>query len=303
MKSDRQTILLTGATGFFGSHLLEKLLSDGNFDVLVAARSSSNFSRLNHIDKTKFEMFLMDQCNFEDVLKTHNINHIVHVATEYGRGNVSAASVLESNLIMPIMLLEAAVKCGVESFVNTDSYFNKKNFSYSHLPNYSLSKKCLGTWLEHFANDIKVVNVMLEHIYGPNDRPEKFVEQMVKKIAIDKSVKVDLTYGHQERDFIYVDDAASAYLQILSEAMKQSFRFRNYSLGTGRVVSIRTFVEMIKKVSMSPTELNFGGVAYRHDEIMHSKGDPLELYNLGWKPTWTIEAGIAKIVETYLSEA
>ena len=80
----------------------------------------------------------------------------------------------------PINLLEMAVKNNVGVFINTDSYFNKENLSYNYLLNYSLSKKSLNLWLKHFSKKIKIINMVLEHIYGEYDNDNKFIEKIIK---------------------------------------------------------------------------------------------------------------------------
>jgi len=74
--------------------------------------------------------------------------------------------------------------------------------AYSYLLNYALSKKSLLLWLKYFSKRLKIVNMVLEHIFGENDNKEKFVYQMLDKIAFKQIDAIDLTYGHQKRDFI-----------------------------------------------------------------------------------------------------
>lgn len=299
MESKPITILITGSTGFLGSHIVTALSNDDRFFVVATHRTASNLSRLAYAQKDRYVSYNTDDLSFDSIFKCHTVDHIVHVATEYGRGTTSADGVLRSNLIMPINLLEAGIKHGVQTFINTDSYFNKKNLSYSHLANYSISKKCFNSWLEHYSEKIKVVNLVLEHIYGPWDQSDKFVEQMIQSIAIQNSPSLDLTHGHQQRDFVYVDDVVEAYRCTLLNTTKQQFRHRTYSVGTGKTVAIRTFVEKIAELGHSSTTLNFGRLPYRFDEIMHSSGDPLELSNHNWAPRWTIDDGISKIISLY----
>jgi len=252
-------ILLTGATGFLGSHLLSMLL-DRTFDnILIVKRSFSNLWRIKDLMINPRVSFIdIDNNNLDDI-DWKDIDTIIHCATEYGRTNNSCYHVLETNLMFPINLIECAIKNNVKTFINTDSYFNKENMSYSNLLNYSLSKKSLNLWLKHFSKKIKIVNMVLEHIYGENDNLAKFVERMIQDIAITPKPFIDLTYGEQKRDFIYVKDVCETYLAALEYSREHNFRYRQFDIGTGNPVSIKQFVETIKLISTG----GGGGGAYQ----------------------------------------
>lgn len=290
-------ILVTGATGFLGSHLLKGFLNNTNHNIIVLKRSFSDVSRISNIlNNVRVKFYDIDKFPLEKVFEETKIDAIVHCATNYGRNENSCYSVLETNLMFPIRLLDLSVQHGVKIFINTDSYFNKENMSYSYLLNYALSKKSLLLWLKYFSKKIKVVNMVLEHVYGEDDRADKFVYQMIDKIAVKKVPSIDLTYGDQKRDFIYVDDVVDNYIKILDYAQKHSFRFRSFDIGTGNAVSIKDFVTEIKKISGSDTVLNFGAIPYREDEIMCSCADVTELQDVGGGAERAYSNGLAKII-------
>ena len=266
-----KTILLTGATGFLGSHLLSYLANFNDIKIVALKRSFSNLGKIKTIlSKPNCIFFDIDKIPINTIFQSNHIDAIVHCATEYGREDTPCSKVLECNLNLPIELLENALEYNVTAFINTDSYFNKKKYNYPHLLNYSLSKKALAFWLESFSSRIKIINVMLEHIYGEFDNPEKFVETMIRKIAIEKVPSVDLSESSQKRDFIYVGDVCKIYKNILDYVLCNPVTYENYEIGTGSSISIRNFVSLIKEVSVSQTILNFGSLPQRENEINNS---------------------------------
>ena len=290
-------ILLTGATGFLGSHVLEMLLSCEGVKVTAVKRSFSNLDKIGHLaGHPALKLYDLDRTTLPEIFSAEKIGTIIHVATEYGRGEPSCIKTIETNLVFPVQLIEEGLKHGLETFINTDSYFNKQNFSYSHLINYSLSKKVFLNWLHHFSKRIKVCNLVLEHIYGEGDAPAKFVPMLIDAIAVKRREKLALTYGHQKRDFIYVSDAVSAYKAVVEHAGKNAFRFKEFEVGTGVSTPIREFAEAVKAVSGSSTVLDFGALPYRDDEIMNSYADPIELLNIGWKPVFLLKEGLSRII-------
>lgn len=235
----------------------------------------------------------------ESIFKLHKIDIILHTATEYGRKNTSIHKVLSANLLFPIEIIDLGIRFNVKCFINTDSFFNKTNFSYTHLLDYSLSKKSLLTWMNHLSSKIQFCNVILEHLFGENDNPEKFVEKVIQSIAIREDKFIDLTYGHQKRDFIYIEDVVSAYLTIISFCLNEKFTFKTFEIGRGESMEVGEFVRLIKKYSKSNTQLNFGTIDYFRDEIMDSKAEIEPLKSLGWVPKFNIDEGIRKTIDYY----
>lgn len=292
-------VLLTGATGFLGSHLLRQLLKL-NYEAIIIKRSFSNTERIvNVLDDNRLTVYDLDKDDLETIFSTHGIDLVIHVATEYGRNETSIHKILETNLILPLKLVELGIKYKVKGFINTDSYFNKDNLSYSNLLNYSLSKRSLLTWLKQLSQQIKIVNVVLEHIYGPCDSDTKFVENFIQKIAVQQVDSISMTHGHQKRDFIYVSDVVDAYISLIEFTLAHDFTYETFEVGTGRSIEVREFVNLIKKLSASETEINFGGIPYRSDEIMDSKADISKLHELGWSAKISVEQGVSLILDRY----
>jgi len=292
-------ILVTGATGFLGSRLLAALLSAGH-QVVIIKRSFSKTARIcNLLDHHGLVVIDIDKTEPEVIFKNHGIDTIIHTATQYGRSGTPLYAILEANLILPLRLAELGILHGVQCFINTDSYFNKGSASYSHLLDYALSKKSLLTWLDKLSGRIKTINVVLEHIYGPYDDGSKFVESLIRRVAIDRSPHVALTHGHQRRDFIYLDDVVAAYLHLVEYGRMHKFKFKSFDLGSGYSVPVRDFALLVKTLSGSGTELGFGDIPYRADEIMDSHAQIAELQELGWNPTTSLEHGIGSILKAY----
>lgn len=292
-------IVLTGATGFLGSNLLSKLLND-NYDVAAIVRTKSNFSRIEkYIDHPNFKLYNIDEINPRLIFDENKVEVIIHTATEYGRGNGVISKILEANLILPIRLIELGIEYKTTCFINTDSYFNKGSGSYSNLLNYSLSKKSLLVWLRQFSNQIRVINVTLEHMYGPWDSRSKFVENLIQEVAVERIHRVHLTHGHQKRDFVYVDDVAEAFIKLIKYGCTHEFTFKNFEVGTGKSVQVRDFAQMVKDISHSTSILGFGDIGYRSDEMMDSKADISTLAELGWAPMIDIREGLSRIIAYY----
>lgn len=289
-------VLLTGATGFLGSHLAHQLLKQG-CQVIALKRCSSDLKRIQSI-LSDISTYDIDACNLTQPFKDHGkIDAIIHAATCYGRNSESPSEIFEANLMLPMRLLEAATFFNTDVFFNTDTFFNIDAISCKYLNNYSLSKKQFAEWGKGFAQSekIKFINIRLEHMYGPGDDESKFVTHVIKSCIANVS-ELKLTPGEQKRDFIYIDDVVSAYMILLEKSKQLPKMFKEYGLGTGNAITIRQFVETVHQVTKSRTHLNFG-LPYRENEIMQSEADVTALKDLGWICQIDLLEGINRCME------
>lgn len=284
-------ILLTGATGFLGSHLAKALHSEGH-ELIILKRRTSSLRRLEHIIRDVV-LFDLEELDSSVLFKSHGtVNAVIHSATCYGRSGESAEQIFEANSRFPLALLEAASTSGTSIFINSDTSLDK------YLNAYSLSKKQFAEWGKYFSDryDIRFVNLRLEHFYGPGDDESKFTTHVIRS-CIGNASELKLTLGEQKRDFIYIDDAVSAYATVLAKKDDFLNQFIELDVGSGNAVTIREFVETVHRMTGSGTKLDFGAVPYREGEVMFAQADTSSLRKLGWKASHSLEQGLKLTIE------
>lgn len=288
-------VLLTGATGFLGSHILRSLI-EHNIEIIILKRSFSNDDKIAKFN-TQYRAYDIDKISLYEVFeKEFNINAVIHCATNYGRKKGKVSEIFQSNVYFPLQLLETATFFNTATFINTDSSLNKTELVKGYMQNYILTKKQFLEWGRLFAETKKIsfINMKLEHIYGAGDDDSKFTSFIVHS-CINNLDKIDLTDGEQLRDFIYIDDVISAYLTILINEQTQK-GYCEYEVGSGMAIKIRDFVTTVKQIAKSTTKLYFGAISYRENEILYSQANISKLKKLGWSPKYDIKKGI----ETYI---
>lgn len=289
MTDESKTILLTGSTGFLGSNLLRELLRCG-YRILITTRDVTDPCRISDVLSRVVE-FNIDKVDPRQIFKSHEIDIIVHCATNYGRKEINDISLLNANLILPLTLLQLGVENNVKCFINTDTILDKG------ISNYSLSKHQFEEWLKVYSSGITSINIALEHFYGPLDDESKFVTYIIQSL-IRRVEKIDLTKGEQKRDFIYIDDVVDAFVRIIGNSDRLGNGFYHYEIGSGRTIAIRDFVMLAKAYAgNSTTNLNFGALPYRPNEIMESQVDITDIEKLGWKPQTSLENGLKKTIQ------
>lgn len=283
-----QTFFVTGATGYLGSNLVRTLIARGH-RVFCLRRKTSNLVRLQSLE-AQIGWVELETLNPREFFTHTNIDCIIHCATDYGRKVVDPSQIVEANLMLPLKLLQGAANCGVPVFINTDTILDKG------INNYSLSKAQFAEWLASYSDKIVGVNLALEHFYGPGDDPTKFTTYIIQSLLAGQDC-IKLTAGAQKRDFIYVEDVVEAILSIAALAGSMQRAYYRFEVGSGRSVTIREFVDLVKTLSgNSTTLLDYGALPYRKGEVMETVPDITGITALGWRAQTSLEDGLKKTI-------
>jgi len=285
---DRKNVLVSGATGFLGSHLIRALVERGD-NVAIFKRAASDTWRIADLI-SEVRSFNVDIDVVEDAFDDDVVyDALINTAGVYGRKGESSIELLRSNLCFAVELLGICEKHSVRRFINA-------NTSNDRLLNgYALSKRQFSEWGKLYAQKSRmaVYDIIMEHMYGANDDDTKFVEFIINS-CLANVPELNLTEGEQERDFIHIDDVTSAYLLLVDAPLTG---YQKISLGSGVNTRIRDLVEMIHKLTHSKTKLNFGAIPYREKETLVSHPDLTILHLLGWHAKIQVEQGIRKMLE------
>ncbi len=285
-----KTILLTGGTGYLGSHLLKRLVQYNDRVVLLKRTSSDTWRIRDYIGHVT--VYDADRKSFDGIFKKEKIDIVVHCATDYGRKGLHKPTLVESNLLLPLKLLESGIQHGVSCFINTDTILDKR------LNAYALSKNQFKEWLKTYSGEMSCINVALEHFYGPCDDPSKFVTFLIRQL-LQKVPALDLTEGRQKRDFIHIDDAIGAYMKIIEYGKSRKKGYVQFEVGSGRSVTIRQLIALLRKLTNNTrTTVNFGSIPYRKHETMKSNVNLSKILALGWRPSYTLEEGLQRTIRS-----
>jgi nucleoside-diphosphate-sugar epimerase len=209
-------ILLTGATGYIGAHVLRAFIGAGE--------KTAVFVRPQSVDQIDPEFAgsprLLTTAPHEEILQffqTHRIRAVVHLAAAFPSGaGEQSPRLIEANLLLGSRLLEAMAAVGCRNFINTGT-FSQHGSGAAFEPKtlYDATKQAFEDLLEYYvqAHGFRVVTLKLFDVYGPHDPRPKILELLSMAAASGKSLAV--TKGEQLVNMVHVEDVAQAYLTAL----------------------------------------------------------------------------------------
>lgn len=289
-------LIITGATGFIGSHLCKRLVSQ-NHEVHIICRTESSLESLKEVeDRIKVYRHSSDIQALIHYFKTVNADGVFHLAALcMGPHEASdLADLVDSNIKFGLEILEAMKASGVKKIINTGTFWQHyKNEDYNPVSLYAATKQAFEDllWFYIKAYDMKAITLKLFDTYGPDDRRNKLISQL--KNTAYTGAQLLLSEGYQKLDFIHVDDVVDAYLCAWELLMKdESKAYECYGVGTGRVLTLREIVALFEQETKVKLNVSFGKRPYREREVMEPWSNYQTVPN--WKSKISLEEGIKR---------
>lgn len=309
-------VLVTGATGFLGSHLTGMLVRAGA-EVAVLARDDvppTSVSEAWQGQVTTIRGDVRDQGLLERALGEHRAHSVFHLAaqTQVGVANRNPVSTFESNVRGTWALLEAARRSPVTEQVilasSDKAYGAQPSLPYSEempllaVHPYDVSKACADLLAAsyHRVFDVPVAVTRCGNFYGPGDTNwDRLVPGSVRS-ALRGERPVLRSDGTLVRDYLYVEDGALAYLT-LAEGMaaRPGVRGEAFNFSTEQRMTVLDFTRLICEAAGRPDlEPDIRATASHEIESQHLSAEKARRV-LGWRPRWSVADALAETVAWY----
>ena len=296
---NERNVLITGASGFIGAHLVRNYLN-GGYIVHIIVRPKSD---IDFFKKIKTGLFIYTHNgtteNLFDIIKDIKPDLVIHLAASFSNSNHKFQNInnlVTSNILFGTQLVQAMVMNDVKYFINTGtSWQHYENKDYSPICLYSATKQAFKDVLQYYveATNLRVITLKLYHTYGPNDRRNKLFCLLRNAIKNNKTLK--MTPGEQLIDIVFIDDVLSAYTIAGKRLMdKKGKKSEEFIVSSGNHITLKNLVRKYYKIMNEKENIIWGGNEYRLREEMipYSNGKILP----GWQPLTGIDDGI-KIME------
>lgn len=314
-----RTTVVTGASGFVGSALCERLTEEGiRVYALVRNGQAERLKKIERCGAEIVELPALDNAGLKKLFALASPDVVFHLAA-YGvnPAHRDPDETIDGNLGFLARLLSAAREANVGRFIHTGSCHEygaaplgetaprllRETDPISPLSTYGAAKAGSVFYGSAFAavNNLPFVTLRLFGVFGPAEAPHRLIPYVIDRLARDESV--DLTSGEQVRDLLYIDDVTKAYL--VAARCPMLLPRGVYNLCSGAPERIRDVVETVADVMGKPrTLLGFGRRPSRHDEAHWIVGDPARFVGAtGWRPRISLREGIARTVAAIVRPA
>lgn len=323
-------ILVTGAAGFIGFHLSQKLLQRG--DTVVGLDNLNSYyevslkkARLEQLSPFKnfnfYQLDLVDREQLEKLFFEQQFEAVVHLAGQAGvRYSLeNPYAYVDSNLAGFMNILEGCrhTNVGHLVFASSSSVYgtNKKipfmvedNVDYP-VSLYAATKKANELMAHSYSHlyNMPLTGLRFFTVYGPWGRPDMAVFLFTKAILDGKPIKV-FNYGKMQRDFTYIDDLVEGVVRVIDKIPQPNFHpesktkapYKIYNIGNNKPVELLRLIEVLENCLEKEAVKEMLPMQPGDVPITYANVDAL-IQDVGFSPDTPIEVGIKRFVEWYRS--
>ncbi|NPA85457.1 MAG: NAD-dependent epimerase/dehydratase family protein [Crenarchaeota archaeon] len=282
--------VVTGVSGFIGSHLARALLEEGHEVVGIDLEEPSV-----EVD------FVRADLSAEAPAELRDADAVFHLAalTDVEEAQRSPGRAYEHNVKATLKVAEAVRGRGImlvfasSAAVYGDPLYLPIDEEHPIKPKnvYGSTKACAEMALKTMLKDEKLTILRYFNVYGPHPRMKanNVVAKFIVSALREGKVRV-YGDGMQTRDFVYVDDVVRATLLALGNP-------GTFNVGTGRATSVSELVELLER--LLGRELAVERLPPRPDDIRHSVASIKKMEKLGWRPEVGLEEGLRRTLDAY----
>ncbi|HAV2274807.1 TPA: NAD-dependent epimerase [Serratia marcescens] len=326
--------LVTGAAGFIGYHVAERLLAAGHQvvgidnlnDYYDVALKTARLDRL--ADKPGFrfiELDLADREGMATLFAEHQFQRVIHLGAQAGvrYSLVNPLAYADANLIGHLNVLEGCRHNKVEHLLYASSSsvygLNRKlpfatEDSVDHpVSLYAATKKANELMAHSYSHlyGLPTTGLRFFTVYGPWGRPDMALFKFTKAILAGESIDV-YNHGDMHRDFTYIDDIAEAIVRLQAvipqadpswtveqgSPATSSAPYHVYNIGNSAPVKLMEYIRALEQALGVTARKNM--LPMQPGDVMDTSADTEELYrDIGFKPETSVEEGVKRFVDWY----
>ncbi|MEL0619227.1 NAD-dependent epimerase [Psychrobacter proteolyticus] len=329
-------ILVTGAAGFIGFHLVKALLEielhdnnncivgiDNINDYYDVSLKEDRLRLLNEISEPEYFTFikldLADREAMSDLFSTYQFDIVINLGAQAGvRYSIENPNAyIDSNVVGFVNILEGCRHHDIKHLIyaSSSSVYGmniKQPFTTADCVDFPISlyaatkksNELMAHSYSHLYN-IPTTGLRFFTVYGPYGRPDMAYFSFTKKIIAGEPINV-FNNGDMQRDFTYIDDIVKGIIRIMDKAPSPQYStittaaapYKIYNIGNNQPVTLRRFITAIESACGKKAQENLLPMQAGDVPITYADIDEL-VDDIDFKPDTSIEDGITKFVEWY----
>jgi len=334
MDFEFENVVVTGAAGFIGFHLCQRLLNNGirvtgidNLNPYYDVRLKE--ARLENIlpdpNFTLAKLDLTDRNGLDELFQNNHFDVVVNLAAQAGvRYSLeNPQAYVDSNLVGFVNILECCRHTDVKHlvFASSSSVYGANTempFSVHHnvdhpVSLYAATKKANELMAHTYSHlyGLSCTGLRFFTVYGPWGRPDMALFLFTKAILENKSIQV-FNHGKMQRDFTYIDDIVEGVVRVMGRLAKPNSKWRGddpdpgtsyapykiYNIGNNNPVELLEFIGAIENALGHKAHKEFLDMQPGDVPATYADVDDL-IADVGFKPATPITTGIRKFIEWY----
>lgn len=296
--AQRKRVLVTGATGFIGSHTIHPLLQREYEIHAVSSKSSS----ANDAPVTWHQVDLFDSVATSRLLENVQPTHLLHLAWYVVPGKLISSELNFDWVRSSMELVKFFQREGGRRIVMPGSgYEYDWSYGYCHetrtptVPNttYGACKHAMDVMVQAFcrSHQLSYAWPRLFFLYGPNEHPDRLVSSVIRSVLQGQEARC--SHGRQMRDYLHVQDVADAMVSILDSTLEGPI-----NIGSGTAVTLRDIIVTIGRTLGREDLIKLGAIPSRANDAPMVVADIERLTTeMKWQPRYSLEAGLAHTIE------
>lgn len=293
-------VLLTGATGFIGANVARLVVGEGH-EVLALGRAESNRARIADIASSMsfINADLRDVERVAALVRQARADVCVHLGWYAEPGKYWTSPINFELVAASMSLATALADAGCRRFVGVGTCV-EHDTSYGLLSErtplgaehvYSSAKAALGMMLQQLgaSSGMRVAWARIFYLYGPHEDPRRLVSSVTRKLL--RGERAATTAGAQVRDFLHVEDVASALWAIAQSELEGAV-----NVGSGVPVTVGDVVRNLGAITGREDLLDLGAVPYQAGEPMFVCADTRRLRETSFVPRYSLVDGLSQTV-------
>jgi UDP-glucuronate 4-epimerase len=327
-------VLITGAAGFIGANLAERLLARGDevigvdnldpyYDVSLKEARLARF--LKHPGYTNIRADISDRNRMPEIFARYKPDGVVNLAGQAGvRYSLeNPLAYIDSNILGFANILEGCRHNGVKHLVFASSssvYGSNTKLPFSVHDNvdhplslYAATKKGNELMAHTYSHlyGLPVTGLRFFTVYGPWGRPDMALFKFTKHILAGEPIDV-YNYGHHRRDFTFINDIVEGVIRTLDRVPQANENwsgenpdpatsrapYRIYNIGNNQIVELMRYIEVLEECLGKKAQLNL--LPLQAGDVPDTEADTSDLMrDTGFCPNTSVEVGVARFVEWY----